>query len=211
MTINGMTGGEIRDILKTNKSTRKLLRGIWTRDKLKSETQLPGIWVVNTAKLGEAGEHWVLTYISPDDGTLYYFDSLGKPPQHWEIKEFIRRATSPPTGCSTAPRSRFYCGVQLQGESSMTCGLYCLYVAARLSQAVTMRQCTLPLSSTDHEGNNRGILELMLMEFPDIDKNTKMNLRDRFPSPHQSSLADFLAWLPSLFDDDKEAERCQPL
>lgn len=79
--------------------------------------------IVNTDPHNEPGEHWVAFYKS-HTGYLEYFDSFGMPPLVPLIRNYINRSDHGKFSYST---------VQLQHESSQTCGNYCIaFVKHRL-------------------------------------------------------------------------------
>ena len=85
------------------------IKGIFARDEIHVKNHSPCI--INMDDLGGPGTHWVCCW----DGTEY-FDSFGlPPPAEWEIELILE-------GKQTFLRN----DNQLQWESSVRCGYYCL-------------------------------------------------------------------------------------
>ena len=79
--------------------------------------------IANTDPHDKPGQHWVAFYCSPGD-CLEYFDSFGLPPMIPEIRKYINKSCHTYFLCSS---------VQLQHESSGTCGNHCIaFVKHRL-------------------------------------------------------------------------------
>lgn len=79
--------------------------------------------IVNTDPHDRPGEHWVALYKSKLD-CLEYFDSFGLPPLVPDIRKYINNSSH---------SSFTYSSVQLQHNTSTTCGNYCIvFVKHRL-------------------------------------------------------------------------------
>ena len=85
------------------------IKGIFSRDEIMVKKHSPCI--INMDDLGGPGTHWVCCW-----GGTEYFDSFGlPPPAEWEIELILE-------GKQTFLRN----DNQLQWESSVRCGYYCL-------------------------------------------------------------------------------------
>lgn len=133
--------------------TRTLFRGTFARDEIAREKPEPGAYIVNTDRRREPGKHWVLFFVSPER-VITYFDSLGSVPLHAEMYDFIGAA-----------KHFFFNKTRLQANDTRTCGLYCLYVAARLSCGQHLRDVMKKFSSKNLLANDRLIPVLVRKEF----------------------------------------------
>lgn len=86
---------------------------------------MPGqAMIVNTDPHNEPGEHWVAFYMTNTEH-LEYFDSFGLPPLVPSLRSYI----------NSSKHYKFtYSTIQLQHETGVTCGNYCIaFVKYRLS------------------------------------------------------------------------------
>ena len=93
-------------------------------------TRYPSAYVINTARHGGPGEHWVVVWLDRG-GRGEYVDSYGLPPFHRDIETFLRRHCA--RGFHFSPRL-------LQGVLSMTCGPYCVYYVLKKSRGFSMER-----------------------------------------------------------------------
>ena len=114
-----MNGGQLTQRLLSDLYARRTFRGVFPRDRLllRVNTRYPSAYVINTARHGGPGEHWVVVWLDRG-GRGEYVDSYGLPPFHRDIETFLRRHCA--RGFHFSPRL-------LQGVLSMTCGPYCVY------------------------------------------------------------------------------------
>lgn len=133
--------------------TRPLFRGTFARNEIAREKPLPGIYIVNTDPREETGEHWTLFFIS-SNREITYFDSLGTVPLHAEMYDFIGEADH-----------FFFNKKRLQAANTTTCGLYCIYVGARLACGHAMSDITAKFSSKYLLANDRLIPVLVRKEY----------------------------------------------
>lgn len=106
-----MNSLEIRNQLKGYKG----FLGVYPSDNLPDLKPGEGL-IANTDPHNKPGQHWVAFYKNNTD-TLEYFDSFGLPPLVPYFRKYINRSA----------HDRFtYSTVQLQHESSETCGNHCI-------------------------------------------------------------------------------------
>lgn len=80
-------------------------------------------WVFNTDRIHQSGKHWVAVYVNNNEGTVEYFDSVGKEPNKY-IKKFIQKYFG--------NYSYSWNRIQHQKEDN-ECGIYSVYwILARL-------------------------------------------------------------------------------
>jgi hypothetical protein len=85
--------------------------GVFARDKLPL-TRQNGAYVINFDKDSQPGSHWVAVYVNGMN--IEYFDSFGRKPYHYDIKQFLGSNYS-------------YNSVSLQPVLSKCCGFFCVY------------------------------------------------------------------------------------
>ena len=91
------------------------IKGIFARDEWGENPRNHSPCIINMDDLGGPGTHWVCCW-QGGSGLYEYFDSFGlPPPAEWEIELILE-------GKQTFLRN----DNQLQWESSMRCGYYCL-------------------------------------------------------------------------------------
>ena len=127
-----MNGGQLTQRLLSDLYARRTFRGVFPRDRLllRVNTRYPSAYVINTARHGGPGEHWVVVWLDRG-GRGEYVDSYGLPPFHRDIETFLRRHCA--RGFHFSPRL-------LQGVLSMTCGPYCVYYVLKKSRGFSMER-----------------------------------------------------------------------
>jgi len=117
-----MNTAQLNSLLKKHiDRTKCSFLGVYARDTIPSESSLthfPCAFISNTDSSRGIGKHWVAFYfISPDH--LEFFDSLGRNYLDYGFDKF----------CSMYPNleSVSFNNRQLQSNTSILCGYYCLY------------------------------------------------------------------------------------
>lgn len=105
--MSGLWGDQIRNCLKSVPE----FCGVFARD---TYSVRPGAAVINTARSGEAGEHWVCLLVG-DRGGAFYFDSYGRPP----FPELAR---------ATRGLDVSFNPIKFQTSNLPACGHYCVYL-----------------------------------------------------------------------------------
>ena len=119
-----MFAGQIDQVLRSNRETAKVFRGVYSRDSVVRVEQggpLPAAFIVNTAKTDHPyGVHWVLFYLRSGGQRGIYFDSLNEDGsfypewQHWFSRQGVRELER-----NTDRYQALY---------SDTCAAFCMYV-----------------------------------------------------------------------------------
>ena len=123
--------------------------GTFARDQLPHlQGDRPACIIANTDKQQEQGAHWVALHLR-ENGTGYYFDSLGLPPLYVEFVDYLNKR---------CPRGWVYNPCVLQGRISSTCGLYCIHFVLYASERITFDQFT-QIFSSDRKLNDKTIAE----------------------------------------------------
>ena len=105
-----MNNCELEKAIRQDPVTSEVFLGVYPRDKIPNPTAETNCLIVNTAKEGTPGEHWVAMY---KDGRKYeFFDSYGRKAF---ANEFIGN------------NLYTYNATLLQSPVSAVCGEYCLY------------------------------------------------------------------------------------
>lgn len=131
-----MNSIELELSLTSDPMTRKLFKGVFAADQLRSVKKgtisFPGLYVCNTDPSYKPGTHWVCIYLFIDqDGAAKgeYFCSYGKPP----ISQFVHFLHS---HTSTWIENKF----RLQSDFSSVCGSYVLYFAYHRSRSRSFKE-----------------------------------------------------------------------
>lgn len=115
-----MNSSEIRKQLRGYKN----FVGVFPCDSL-PQLQANQAMIVNTDPHNKPGEHWVAFYMDIPEH-LEYFDSFGLPPIVHHLRKYIN---------SSVHNNFVYSSVQLQHNSSDTCGNHCIaFVKHRLNK-----------------------------------------------------------------------------
>jgi len=152
---------QIASVLGAHALTKKYFVGVFARDEL-SKQKKKGIFIINTAKRSEPGQHWVMLFFSPKVGAIY-FDSFGLPVLHKEILDFV----------NGLPLQ--YNKEQLQNAYSMLCGAYVCVFAAKLAAGYSIQSIRAKYFSRNTLLNDRIIKALYKKEFGTIRKAKAAN------------------------------------
>lgn len=148
-----MNGGQLTQHLLSDLYARRTFRGVFPRDRLllRVNTRYPSAYVINTARHGGPGEHWVVVWLDRG-GRGEYVDSYGLPPFHRDIETFLRRHCA--RGFHFSPRL-------LQGVLSMTCGPYCVYYVLKKSREFSMERVLSIFHPYKLWANDRKVLSIV--------------------------------------------------
>ena len=127
---------EIARILGKNVFTKKWFRGTYARDEGRSiKAQPESIYIFNLSARGEGpGSHWTALILCRDCFPTY-FDSSGDPPPLY-FEEFNKLFENFPL-C-------VYSNVQIQADSSKSCGQYCCLISAYVTRGMTIVEARAP-------------------------------------------------------------------
>ena len=120
-------------LLKRNKYTRKYFKGVYALDKLPKIVKQPSLVICNTDKSSENGVHWVAIFIPPKNAkkmSSEFFDTFGRQPTK---PNFINYLTS------NKIRSIIYNPIQVQANTSSSCGKFCCLYLLHKSQNKSMK------------------------------------------------------------------------
>ena len=150
-----MNSLEIVKCIQQDVKARRIFRGIFPHDwllptleKLRFE-QKPYVIVCNTHDSSKRGEHWSSIYVNKPAGIVEYFCSLGLPPPHPNIHNFLFQ-------CSPSSKVIFN-HRSIQHVSSIACGLYVLYYVMMKARGVSLRKLLSPFSSVYQWQNDRKV------------------------------------------------------
>ena len=148
-----MNGGQLTQHLLSDLYARRTFRGVFPRDRLllRVNTRYPSAYVINTARHGGPGEHWVVVWLDRG-GRGEYVDSYGLPPFHRDIETFLRRHCA--RGFHFSPRL-------LQGVLSMTCGPYCVYYVLTKSRGFSVERVLSIFHPYKLWANDRKVLSIV--------------------------------------------------
>ena len=127
-----MDTSEIKSYMKNDRIIRKQLGDVCAADELPIHIRYrPRIYIVNTDKRHQPGQHWVVFYF-PKRGPAEFFDSNGYPPDYYH-RRFKRVLV-------INGRSYKHNGVKLQEPGTITCGQFCLFYAYHRCRGYSMNQ-----------------------------------------------------------------------
>ena len=110
-----MNSVEITRALTKDRKVRDVFVGVFPCDLL-PEKEYPGFYIVNTQVSTSTGEHWV-AFCTPTPNVIEAFDSYGRNPAVYS--SFIRQWMRDDYVIMS--------GVERQGQTSTTCGQYCMF------------------------------------------------------------------------------------
>ena len=143
---------QIDSILKHHYHTTHYYGGCYAKDTLPARiVKYPSFLICNTSSSNHLGEHWVYLGFSARNQPSEYFDSLGESLDSLD-PVFRNVLLSNGSGSYTA-NTRPY-----QGEGSVACGHFVLYVADRRSQNIPYSSCLLPLRPYDFDNNETYVI-----------------------------------------------------
>lgn len=112
-----MNTKQLYQALMSNKLTKKVFDGVFSRDTLEDIIIQPKLIICNTDPSTKPGEHWLLFWF--DGNEVDFFDSLGKTLDFYgkEFVDFVKRYSNKMT----------FSRVRTQPKDSDYCGHYCLF------------------------------------------------------------------------------------
>ena len=150
-----MYSGEIERCLRHYSITRRIFRGVFSRDKLPKYRALPGIYVVNTKPSSHPGEHWVVFYVHKEH-TVDYFDSFGNHPLYSHFLSFLQLVG----GDIQCNKSR------LQSLCSQVCGIDCILYAYACASGKDMKDFCHQFSPNRFQENDTRAVQLFHHLYP---------------------------------------------
>lgn len=140
---------QIKRIMEKDKFLKGVFKGVFAANTLpKGVDSFPSLYVINTARDDSSGEHWCAAYFSKS-GNAEFWDSFGNPPDIFQFSNFMDKNS----------RTVTYNSAQLQGNSSMTCGGFCVYFSLYRSRGVKMRDIISRFTK------NKNVNDNMIREF----------------------------------------------
>ena len=136
-----MNSGQLTKICMADGFIRKYYIGTLSSDTLPTYVPLPCCFIANTKPSDHAGEHWVAVYVNQRQFATY-FCSYDEPPED-EFKKWLDGHTAEWTDKSKV----------LQGNSSTTCGQYCVCFLHFMCRSVSLT-VFLSLFSCDRDEND---------------------------------------------------------
>ena len=84
---------EIDAILRDDKRTAKVFKGVYASDELPARMSTDSLFVCNTDPSDRPGTHWIVVYVD-DKRKADYFDSFGMAPMVKEIERFLNDSST---------------------------------------------------------------------------------------------------------------------
>jgi len=117
---------EIEDVLKKHPGTRFVLKGVYARNRLPRQLNVPSALVGNTEPDSLDGEHWIV------NSRGEYYDPMGLPPYQAAYVAFLNKHCT----------SWTYNTVRVQEEGSTVCGQHCIYYLIHRCRGYSMTNIT---------------------------------------------------------------------
>ena len=109
---------EIDSILRDDRRTVKVFKGVYASDELPTRASTDSLFVCNTDPSDRPGTHWIVIYID-DKRKTDYFDTFGMAPTVKEIERFLND-NSAEWKFNSEP---------VQEITSNACGHHCIFFA----------------------------------------------------------------------------------
>ena len=141
-TMRALLGGEVADILTKLEDTRKIFKGVKTRDiPIPKHVSVPSGYVLNNG-YSYAGEHWVVVIFTRK--TVLFFDSFGRAPSELFLSSQVKRYNL----------SLEYNPWPLQDKHSPCCGFWCIYYFYFLCRGLKFKEINSKFSRTNYLKND---------------------------------------------------------
>ena len=109
---------EIDAILRDDRRTAKVFKGVYASDELPARTSIDSLFVCNTDPSDRPGTHWIVVYVEYKRKSDY-FDSFGTAPTIPEIERFLNDNST----------EWIYNDKPVQEITSDACGHHCIFFA----------------------------------------------------------------------------------
>ena len=140
--MRALLGGEVARILKSIPDTRKIFKGIKTRDiVIPKHVSKPSGYVLNNGYSYD-GEHWVAVIFTSEK--VLFFDSFGRAPSELFLSSQAKRY-----GLSIE-----YNPWSLQARRSPCCGFWCIYYFYFLCKGFKFKEINARFSRTNFKNND---------------------------------------------------------
>ena len=125
-----MDNHQLLRIITRHAVLRKYYIGTFPENKLPAPTRYGFMFVNTESRIGIMG-HWVLNFICSNK-EIIFFDSFGRHP--------IEYGRNIALFCNRFDKLKLCGRKQIQSNTSITCGAYCVYVAMKLCQEESVRK-----------------------------------------------------------------------
>jgi hypothetical protein len=121
---------------------------------LKYKVKKPSMFIVNIDQSDQPGSHWVSFYF-PESGAAEFFDSMGKPPEHYHIyyKNFLIAYGS----------SYLHNLNRIQDYNTSLCGEYCIYFLIHRSENMSYEKILVQFCGDNYFLNDYKIMKYFKM------------------------------------------------
>lgn len=144
----------LRCIVKCDPVLSKQVVGIFALNEIPDQiSNFPAAFIVNTDKKGEPGTHWLAMYF-PSKDKAEFFDSFGQRPSFYS--NIFKKIYT---------KNIINNGRKIQGDTSWTCGCYCIYFLAYRCRGVAMDTIVQHFSS-NYEVNDTFVCKFVEHTFP---------------------------------------------
>ena len=141
--MRALLGGEISDILRNLPNTKKIFKGVKTRDvPIPNHVPASSGYILNNG-YSYAGEHWTAVIFTSKK--VLFFDSYGRPPSELHLSSQVKRGFLPIE----------YNPWPLQDRRSSCCGFWCIYYFYFLCRGFEFKTINLNFSKSDFKSNDR--------------------------------------------------------
>ena len=154
-----MNTQEIEVMMKQNKVTQKLFKGVYAADEVPDDIKKSCFVIVNMDPSTEAGSHWVAMMVNPGRRSEY-FDSFGLPVPYPRFERILG--------------GRYIMSKeQLQASYTTTCGQWCMFYVWCRCAKYTFKQIISMFKKKDRIQNDANVNDFIEKEF-----NTEQHVVD---------------------------------
>ncbi len=138
-----MTTNDIYRAINKDIFCKSSFLGVFPRDRLLTIYRFPCSVILNTEPSYKEGEHWLAMYFT-DKRQCEFFDSYGNAPTTYGLEKYIKLASS----------EWNYNKQRIQGDSSASCGYYCIYFLLLKSRHFSLNDVVGLFSKTNFDLND---------------------------------------------------------
>lgn len=127
-----MNSNQLSVILKNDKHTKHVFKGVYPSDRIPMVDTFPCSYVINSEPHYQQGLHWLVMHFPSKDDNAEFFDSYGNAPDYYSrcFVDYFHENSFKYT----------YNTVCLQDNSSRVCGQYCVFYIYYRSRGYEMSE-----------------------------------------------------------------------
>jgi hypothetical protein len=137
----GLSDVQIARIINNHFPSELFFGGIFPCDRIPPcDTHKPIYYIINTARYGKEGQHWILIFMNTHKDGLVWFDPMGFSPEYYDsrISEFMRDHKQSYVSNSHS----------VQPVESTNCGFYVLFMSDKICHGLSLAEAMQLFPST---------------------------------------------------------------